>query len=123
MWSFRGVGGRKISPIKQADDTLLHHGQLQCHQRIHGWRRLTGYPLVICFLCSFPHWLLSFYQHMPVVEICATEKWWLEPESVIGFQSALVGAFVGPAAEMCGRPTRLFHNSWKAKAALRSYPL
>jgi len=80
MWSFCGAGRRKFSPSKQADDTLLHHGQLQCHHTLHRSRRRAGYSLVSFFSCSFSHWLLGCYQHFAIVEMCATKMWWLEPE-------------------------------------------
>ena len=50
------------------------------------------------FLLSFSHWLLAYYQRLHIKEKCTIEMW-----SVPGFQSAIVGALVGPAAELCGK--------------------
>jgi len=35
VFSWCTVGRRKITLSEQADATLLHHGQLRCHQRVH----------------------------------------------------------------------------------------
>jgi len=118
-----GVMGFLRKDCKPSDDTLLHDGQLQCHQRLHRSRRVAGYPLVSCLLYLFSYWLLAYYQYCSVMLICQIEMWWLELECN-RLPKRSCGALLWVQQQKCVDVPQGFSTKiYEAKAALSSYSL